>query len=171
MKTMRTRLDMVATWVDNPVVDKIFGVPLHVQFQDVPFPVILHNLSGPMPHGFFNSIEAAEAHILSGSSSDPRCGIDHVGCDAVERAVPATGVLASSATLKDSTPVSDRVDSGPAIDIPARLWNNRSSFGCMSTVATRAVNNYNTHITDKLRELVEVYSAKIEPNDEVREQR
>ena len=141
---------MKIVWVKNPSVDPVFGVPLHVQFKDIPFPV-----DKSSPCGFrleenkalFTTLEAAEAHVASQSAESLRV-------------VPEMGVEVA----KTHTSL---VKARPAINIPERLWRSRHSFSCMADSGSRCVNNFNPHITDKLGDLIEYYAAKIEKNDVV----
>ena len=137
-------------WVSAPDVDPIFGVPLHVQFVDMPLPLVVASESERRSLGYFETLEAA-VDSVTGRPRAAFAAPDAVDSAAVEPSVPLTG---------------------PVLEISARLWRNRTSFGCMaSNTGDRPIQNYNVHITGPLRTLVECYSAKIEARDVVRRQR
>jgi hypothetical protein len=135
-------------WISNPGVDEVFGVPLHVTFS-FPLPVLVQSREDALARGLYLSVEDAEARALFEAS-------------------PSSSAITTSVAPKSESVPKHRVPRGPIFRVSPALWKNRGAFGCMARDQSRVATNYNVHITDKLRELVSLYSAKLEVHDDVR---
>jgi hypothetical protein len=144
-------------WVQDPVVDEIFGVPLHVQLTGIPLPVLVKSETEARVRGLFLTVDEAEAAYKSPAV---------VGAPPHDPAPKEALIPSSSRTAGagDHSPLL-----GPVLRVSDALWKRRGAFSCMAPVQNRTIMNYNSHITDALRELVGLYAAKLDSRDTFRE--